>query len=487
MGYAVAKAAPNRTLSLSFTNSSGSLALGGGENSGMDWWHPLESSGDGNSWALIIDGVAVDGERIVVPDERVNNTKRQATPTAIASAQPTSPAPTPWKPSGECVVCAMIAKSCSCQPDETCVRHKQTCNECEFIECVKNKTTPSCNAGQDPLICPMIYHLCNCKDDETCVRHPQTCNSCERVECRKNTGSEPPVLTEPEPPADNGTEPQPPTNNSTEPQPPTNNCTLLCPAIYKFCNCHADETCVRHGYSCEACPWIECVKDKPTDDGNGTCVTCDSPEPECECDNRGTCVRTPRSCNDCGKVECRTEETGVKFALSLSNDITVELDLAKAIFAKIPGASIIGDPPVEPPTPTSLSFAPGTTGVSVAPPVEGRFMYAVPCNTTASITFLFPKDKSYTLPASDWVVPGDDGCRAALVAEDVVFGGIIAGTPFLRTVDTVLRIDDNPAIGFAPVNKTTVGIAAAQGTSDAGAMRVSWRMLLLAIACVWLL
>lgn len=503
VSWALGKRIPDHVIGLSVGNSSGALHLGGSSTQ-MDWWNPIEDAF--GSWAFLIEGVAVDGQ-VVEPIQPIimNSTKRQAedqamTPTSVQGTSPTRPSTNPGAGNGDganCVACTLEYKVCSCASDETCVRHPATCNECEWLECVKNNTGGT--GGEDCVACPDIYKSCDCAADEECVRTPQTCKACETVECRKKD-----------------------TNTTTPPpEPPAGNCTKACPAIYQMCTCHADETCVRQS-TCDKCEWLECHKPKPKD--NGTCVTCSDPEPECDCKLGSICVRTPRSCNDCGKVECRNDANGttVRMGLSLDDEIAVSPVLARAIFDQIPGASEIGNPPVtstmrpttqapevstmrpttqapEVSTMTPTTWAPGaspsissnsssgdassgSSSVTAPPRPEGKTYYAVPCNTTATITFLFPS-VNYTLKASDWVIPHHGGCRAVLVAQDTVFNDIVAGRPFLRTVDTAFRFEEKAKVGFARLNTTVADVAAVQGQSGgAGTTGVSVAAALVAVA-----
>lgn len=497
VAWGLGKIIQDHTISLSISNSSGTLQMGG-SNVSMDWWNPTEATF--GAWSFVIDGVAVDGKLIepLIPGT-VNASKRQNSQDSPASApavEPTAPASTPGAgPSDNCIACTLEYKICSCREDETCVRHPMSCQQCEWLECIKNKTD---TGGTDCIACPEIYKACDCARDEECARTPQSCKACETVECRKRGSGTNPTTPNPSPN---------PTPSPTEPELPAGNCStpLACPAIYQLCGCRADETCHRKS-RCDKCEWLECHK-PPIGVGNGTCVVCPDPEPECNCKLGSVCVRTPRSCGSCGSATCRSNgDNGVRIALSLDDEIGVSPDFAKAIFAHVPGVAVIGDPPTVtrrptasvvtltattrdpsstpiPPNSPQVSSVPGSAGTAsssgtsssapVAPPVpQGKTYFSIPCNTTAVITLMFP-GVNYTLTPADWVITRHDGCRALIVAQDTMFSDIVVGRPFLRTVETAFRFDPTGAkVGFARVNGTVGGVNAVQGQKPAGAAKV---------------
>ncbi|BEJ17733.1 hypothetical protein CspHIS471_0700010, partial [Cutaneotrichosporon sp. HIS471] len=389
--WALASTIPGKTLSLSIGLNDSALSFGS-EPDLSTWWNPIEDPM--GAWALIINGVAVNGQMVVIDEEptpvvqtlgvngsapaasstsgsspgevppaspTVQPAKRQATPAAdpatptpvsIGPDTPTShsnPIPSTG-PNGEpCnVACTLEFETCMCAEGEMCLRHQASCGTCPFLECVRNGTS---SGTENCIACPAIYRLCDCGPDQDCVRTLATCKSCETVGCRKRGSvtpanpqwEEPPVptLTPTEP----GTQPSSPSRSGTSPSgtvptgPKPPNCTnpVMCPAIYQMCSCHADETCVRQ-MRCDRCEWLECHKQvKPFND-NGQCVQCEDVEPECNCPSGATCVREPRSCTDCGSITCRNStEPSMRFALSLDDEIAMSPQVANALQKLIPG------------------------------------------------------------------------------------------------------------------------------------------------------
>ncbi|BEI82135.1 hypothetical protein CcaverHIS002_0300030 [Cutaneotrichosporon cavernicola] len=389
--WALASTIPEKTLSLSIGLNDSALIFGSQPNL-SSWWNPTEDSM--GAWTLIINGVAVNGEMVVIDEEPapvvqtlgMNDSasassstsgsppgevppasptdqpaKRQATPAAdpatptplsISPDTPTSssnPIPSTGPDGQPCnVACTLEFQMCMCAEGEMCVRHQASCGTCPFLECVRNGTS---SGTENCIACPAIYRLCDCGPNEDCVRTLATCKSCETVECRKRGSVTPanpqweepavPTLTTTEP----GTQPSSPSGSGTSPSgtvpagPKPSNCTnpVMCPAIYQLCSCHADETCVRQT-RCDRCEWLECHKQvKPFND-NGQCVQCEDVEPECNCPPGATCVRGPRSCTDCGSITCRNNtEPSMRFALSLDDEIAMSPQVANGLQKLIPG------------------------------------------------------------------------------------------------------------------------------------------------------
>ncbi|GMK57984.1 hypothetical protein CspeluHIS016_0500160 [Cutaneotrichosporon spelunceum] len=531
IAWALASKIPGKTFSLSIGVNDSTLGFGS-EPGLTDWWNPIEDPLAG--WSFIIDGLALDGHMVTIDDEPVPlpqtadvngnvpapssspgsspseippasptgqpakptetlatvlASKRQATPATIPASTPISvgsdtatsastPSPSTGSDGEPCsIICTLEYKLCMCAEGEMCRRHAMSCNSCPFLECVRNGTS---SGTENCVACPAIYQTCDCGPDEDCVRTLASCKSCETVECRKrgsvtpaNPQWEEPSVEQPSTAPTTVTVPVPSSPVPSGPQPPTCTGTVVCPAIYQLCSCHADETCVRQT-RCDRCPWLECHKPaKPFPDDSSKCVQCSDVQPECNCAVGETCVREPRSCTDCGRVTCRTSsDPSLRVALSLDDEIAISPQAAKALQKLIPGMMPVSSAAKRAPTasatatPVSAGSDANNSAVSAdAPPrPEGKTYYTVPCNTTAVITLVFP-GTNYTLAAKDWVVRSGDGCQAALVMQDTLMSDVILGLPFLRTVRAAFRLNGTAQVAFGARNGTS-GMSSEQGASS---------------------